>query len=183
MENPMTSGKTLGIREAVLRWKSLLPPAAVLVAGIAMVAGSSWFHGRAADRFHRLSAEHRRWSQAVSAARVERGKEPAIRRAMEALEARAADEGNLRSVFDPVVSPGKGTGVETKSVSYKVQGAAGDFKLYEIRFLATGTYPEIARFLTRLEGGRSGFVVDNVSLRKGEKGDASAEIILRVPVR
>jgi hypothetical protein len=119
----------------------------------------------------------------VSSARAERGKEPAIRRALEVLEARAADEGNLRSVFDPIVGPGKGSGVETKSVSYKVHGAWGEYEVYEIRFSAAGTYPEIGRFLSRLESGRPGFVVDAVTLKKGEKQEVSAEITLRVLVR
>ncbi len=179
----MTTGCVAEIRARLLRLRPLAPALAVLAAGIALLAGSAAHRAGVEARFDRLRAEHRRWSQAVSAAREERGREASIRRSLAELAARAADEGNLRGVFDPIVSPGKGIGVETKSVSYQVRGAWKDIELYEIRFSAAGRYADIARFLSALEAGRPAFVVDNVFLRRGEKGDVSADVAVRVVVR
>jgi len=179
----MTTGRTADIRKGLARWHFLAPAVAALAVGAALLAGSALFLARAHDRFERLRTDHRTWSQTARDAREERGKEAAIRRAVAAVESRAADERDLRSVFDPVVAPGKGSGVETKSVSYKVLGNQSGFKLYEIRFSASGKYPDLGRFLSRLEAGRPGFVVDGVEMKKGEKEGVSAEVTLRVAVR
>lgn len=179
----MTTGRSAEILGGLLNWRSLLPSVAVVAAGVALLAAAVLFRARAEDRFDRLRAEHRRLTLAVQEAREERGNEAAIRRALAALEARVADEGDLRAVFDPIVTPGKGSGVETKAVSYQVRGAWGHFEAYEIRFSAAGRYPDVARFLARLETGRPGFAVDNVSIRKGEKEGVSADVAVRVIVR
>ncbi len=179
----MKTGRTAEIRNGMMRRRVLAPAAAMVAAGVALLAGSALFFARAQDRFERLRTDHRRWSQTVREAREERGKEGAIHRAVSAVEARAADERDLRSVFDPIVAPGKGSGVETKSVSYKVVGTQEVFKLYEIRFSAAGKYPDLGRFLSRIEAGLPGFVVEGVAMKKGDRESVSAEVTLRVPVR
>lgn len=178
----MRTGRWAEVRDGILRWRALAPAAVALAVGVAILSGAAFYRARAEARFDRLRSDHRRLSQAVLLARGERAKEASIRRALEELSGRAAAEGNLRPVFDPLVSPGKGSGVETKAVSYQVHEGGGKFKVYEIRFSAAGRYPDIGRFLARLEGGRPGFVVDGASLKPAKEGVA-AEITLRVLVR
>ncbi|MHB8782501.1 MAG: hypothetical protein ACYDAX_03620 [Desulfobacteria bacterium] len=167
------------------RWKVLVPPAAFLILGGALLGGSGAMRARAAGRFTSARLEHREWANRAAGAQALGKREAEIRSALEALGERSARKESLRGVFDPIVSPGPSGGLETKDVSYRSAPAADGSEVYTIRFSVAGSYPAAARLISRLDGGTPLAVVESFVLKRaeGKEKKVVGEVTVLVPVR
>ena len=167
------------------RWKVLVPPAAFLILGGVLLAGSGAMRARAAERFTSARLEHREWANRASAAQALGKREAEIRRALSALGGRSARKESLRSVFDPIVSPGTSGGLETRDVSYRSAPASDGSEVYTIHFSVAGSYPVAARLISRLDGGTPLAVVESFVLKRaeGKEKKVVGEVTVVVPVR
>lgn len=181
----MSTGSSAEWLRMTLRWKVLAPPAAFLILGGALLGWSEATRARAAERFTSARIEHREWANRAAGAQALRMREAEIRRALDALGERAAKKESLRSVFDPIVSPGPSGGLETKDVSYRSSPAADGSEVYTIRFSVTGPYPAVARLISRLDHGIPLAVVESFVLKRaeGKEKTVAGEVTVLVPVR
>ncbi|MFA6148785.1 MAG: hypothetical protein WC899_11315 [bacterium] len=169
----------------IFRWEILGPPAAFLVLGgiFLGVSGAMW--SRASERFTSARLGHREWASRAVGAKALGKREAEIRSSLNALGERAARKESLRSVFDPIVSPGPSGGLETKDVSYRSAPAADGSEVYTIRFTVAGSYPAAARLISRLDGGTPLAVVESFALKRsgGKEKKVDGEVTVLVPVR
>jgi Tfp pilus assembly protein PilO len=75
---------------------------------------------------------------------------------------------------------GKATGVELKSASYKTEAEAGRVERYEIVLPATGSYSQIRDFLKRALAEIPVLSLDQVSLKRENRGDGVVNAELRL---
>ena len=75
---------------------------------------------------------------------------------------------------------GKATGVELKSASYKTQSEAGRVERYEIVLPATGSYSQIRDFLKRALTEIPVLSLDQMSLKRDNRGDGVVNAELRL---
>lgn len=169
----------------ILRWEIIGPPAAFLILGGILLSVSGAMHSRASERFTSARLEHREWANRAAGAKALVKREAEIRRSMNALGQRVARKESLRSVFDPIVSPGPSGGLETKDVSYRSTPAADGSEVYTIRFSVAGSYPAAARLISRLDGGTPLAVVESFVLKRSDAKEkkVAGEVTVLVPVR
>jgi hypothetical protein len=163
----------------------LAGPALLLAIGVVLLAASIGWRSAAHAKFLSLRVAYREGAVAAATLRRDRAMAPALRSAIEAVGRRTARKEALREVFDPIVAP---SAVETSDVAYQVAPADNGVQLYTIRFSMIGDYADIARFLSRLEGGAPAMVVDRLELvlkddgRDGEEA-VRGEASVLVPAR
>lgn len=75
---------------------------------------------------------------------------------------------------------GKGTGVQLRSATYRTHAAGPRLERYEIVLPASGSYPQIRRFLKRALAEIPVLSLDQVSLRRESRSDNLVQAELRL---
>lgn len=180
----MRTGRFVEIRSELLTVRCLWLPATIVAVGLLLLFSAVAWRISEQGANDALRTEWRKAASDVGVLSREKSQAPALQAALKNLTGRFGRKEDLRKVFDPIVSPAKDTGVETRDVSYQSTDLDGVGKVYSIRFVASGTYVSLARFMARLEAGSPLIVIDKVDLApvKAEApivADVAATVVVR----